>query len=311
MKVNDLLLWLSAKGAGGWSSYRTKIDEMLTAEDGDIDESTEEDNDMDERGELPIYHRIRLNLESLGHVEFFRGGFPEDWRVVPPTLACHILRDSVVGILCGARSDRLFDRIRKAVSDLDINVTAQDNCPDRIQLTAENQRRLQLLGEQLGLRVQSDSARTLLAAIPPVDDWQLRSPAELPFGNDWDVGRFSASSLEWKAATAVEAREAPFGLFRFKLGYRPQYFAKLQGNGYKVPVQVGKYLFLRKARRHVVSYDSEQQQLSFPISCRPPILIDRALTLCVGLIPQINGGRLTYPNVGRMAAEAATTLLRQ
>lgn len=310
MNVNDLLLWLSAKGAGAWSSYRAKVDEMIRIEELG-NGNTEIDHDEDDGEEFPIYQRVRLNLECLGHVEFFRRDFPEGWRVVPPTLACRSGQNYAVGILCGARSDGLLDRITSYCSDLRIAVTVQDDCPDRIEIAAENQHQLQLLGYRAGIKVQSDAARMLLAAIPPIDDRQLRAPTELPFGDDWEVARFSVSTFEWKAAAADHARTASFGLYRFKLGYRPQYYAKLRGEAYKVPVQVGKYLFLRRARRHVISYNPAQQQVTMPVTCRPPILVDRALTLCEGLIPRIDGGRLTYQKVGEADASAAAALLRQ
>jgi hypothetical protein len=61
----------------------------------------------------------------------------------------------------------------------------------------------------------------LLAAIPPVDDPQLRTATELPFGSDWDVSRFSATTLGWTATMAEEARRSSFGLFRFNVRFQP------------------------------------------------------------------------------------------
>ena len=86
MNANDLLIWLSAKGSGNWSRFRVAIDELYLPDDPIGD-----DEDLNENapvgGDLPVQHRLRLNLERLGHAEFFRKGFQNGWRVVPPTLA--------------------------------------------------------------------------------------------------------------------------------------------------------------------------------------------------------------------------------
>ncbi len=133
----------------------------------------------------------------------------------------------------------------------------------------------------------------------------------MPFGEDWTVSRFSSSRLGWTMSTANEARVSTFGLFRIDIRYRFIYYLRHSERTYKVPVQVGKYVVLRRKRRHVVSYDSKNKILSVPVSCRPPLLIDRALTLCTELIPAIEEGKLKYGNIPKEIAYNALELLRQ
>ncbi len=151
----------------------------------------------------------------------------------------------------------------------------------------------------------------LLAAIPPVDDSQLRRAVELPFGSDWDVSRFSTNTLGWSAVTVQSARKGTFGLFRFKTTFQPQYYLKLGKASYRIPVQVGKYIVLKKARRSVLSHDGKNKSLVLPVSCRPPLLLDRALTLCSGLVPNLEAGSLNYQNISKEIALVASELLRQ
>jgi len=310
MNPNDVLLWFSAKGSGSWGRYRAAVDELQMSEDPN---GNEEDlnEDVRDSSSLPIHHRLRLNLERLGHAEFFRKDFQNGWRVVPPTLACGDNEEEVIGILCGARSDRLLARIKGMAANLRITVTSQAECPDRIAIMAEDEGRLEQLAISTSLHFQPRAARMLLAAVPPVDDRQLRTPAELPFGDDWEVHRFSTDALGWTSTMADDARSASFGLFRFQMAYQPQYYIRLRGRGYKIPVQVGKYLVLRRRRRRVVAYDADNQSLSVPVSCRPPLLVDRALTLCSGLIPRIESRRLVYQNVSKAIAFTTSGLLRQ
>src|SRR2546430_1413039 len=99
MNPNDLLLWLSAKGSGTWSRYRAAVDELqLSGDENDNDEEIADD--VPDRSSFPIHYRLKLNLERLGHAEFFRKDFQNGWRVVPPTLACNETEKGAFGILC-------------------------------------------------------------------------------------------------------------------------------------------------------------------------------------------------------------------
>lgn len=309
MNPNDLLLWMSAKKSGTWSRYRAAVDELqLSEEPSNYDEDISEG--VSGSNSFPIHHRLRLNFGRLGHVEFFRKDFKNGWCVVPPILVCSANKSDATGILCGARTDHILAQLQGVVN-IRVSVTNQIECPDRIEIVAEEKGQLEQLAVSAGLYIQADAPRVLLASAPPVDDWQYRTPAEFPFGEDWEVHRFSAETLKWSLATAEEARAASFGLYRFRIAHQLQYYIQLRGRVYKIPVQVGKYLVLRKKRQHVVVYDADNHTFSVPVSYRPPLLVDRALTLCSGLIPYVENGHLIYPNVSSSIAMTATSLLRQ
>jgi hypothetical protein len=151
----------------------------------------------------------------------------------------------------------------------------------------------------------------LLTSTPPIDNYQLRTASDLPFGEDWQVNRFSPSELKWTDSSIEEARSRKFGLFQIRVRFRPEYFLKLQDKPYKLPVQVGKYVVLRRAHRKVLRYDYKRRILSMPVTCRPPLLLDRALTLCTGLIPAITDGYLEYSCIEPRHFSAAKRILRQ
>ena len=310
MNPNELLTWLSAKGSGTWSRYRAAVDELQVSDDTDL---TDEDavEDAPASGSLPVHLRLRLNLERLGHAEFLRRDFPNGWRIVPPTLACTTTETGVAGFLCGARTDQMLSRITGIAGDGCVAVDDQPECPDRIQISVDDGLQLRQLAEKAGLGFQEHAPRMLLAAIPPVDNWQQRSPAELPFGPGWEVHRFSADELKWVPVEADEARAASRGLFRFRNAYQWRYYLHFRRKSYAVTHQVGKYVLLRERRRHVVRYSADEHVFSMPVICRPPLLIDRALTLCTGLIPRVQGGILSYAGVPHDVAVTATALLRQ
>src|SRR3954453_4269795 len=87
MGVNELLLWLSANRAGSWSGFRSAVDDLVRTDDGGVVASEG----------LPVYHRLRFQLQQLGHVEFNANGCADGWRVAPPTLAMQCDDDRRIG----------------------------------------------------------------------------------------------------------------------------------------------------------------------------------------------------------------------
>jgi hypothetical protein len=90
------------------------------------------------------------------------------------------------------------------------------------------------------------------------------------------------------------------------------YYLRSLGRTYSVPVQVGKYAVMRR-RRGTLSYNSERCTLSVPPAFRPPLLMERALVLCSGVLPRFNVStrRLEYSAVHDKVALLAAQLLCQ
>jgi hypothetical protein len=297
MNANDTLLWMSVKRAGSWAAYENTLKQLATV--------SEEYDDEPVDTKWPVYQRFRFNFERLAHVEFNRPDFPNRWRVVPPIIA--IISGTAIGILCGARTDQLLARIKRSFSHM--RLTSQKESPDRIEiLDCED---LNRIARDNGLLIQRDATESLLAALPPVDDREMRTSSEFPFGNDTPVQCFLTSTLEWISCSPDEARKASFGLFRWQLPYERHYFFKSRRQVYRVPVQLGKYLTLRNDRRRVIAFDQASQTLTVPVTCRPPMLVDRALTLRTGLLPDVEQGKLVYRNITATISRTTVALLRQ
>lgn len=298
MNANDILLWASTKRFGSWAAYKERVGERSSAE---------EDAGADDRGayELPIYQRLRFNLERLGHVEFRRRDFPESWRVVPPTIAAS--SGERRGILCGARTDELVVGIQTAFKG--VQITTQAECPDRIEIELKDD--FERVAALMKVFVQRDATESLLAAIPSIADREWRTATELPFGNDGPVSRFMPETLEWVTSSAGDARGASLGLFRWQVPFDLHYYLKYKLVCYRVPVQVGKYILLWQKGRRVLSFNESLQSLAVPVSCRPPLLVDRALTLRTGLLPAIQQGSILYHNITESIAIVTAAILNQ
>jgi hypothetical protein len=102
------------------------------------------------------------------------------------------------------------------------------------------------------------------------------------------------------------------GLFRFRFQHQWLHFLCVRGTAHEMRQgQLGKYHLLR--RRRILRYDPAAQQLSMPASCRPPLLLERALVLCTGKLPSfdLQTTTLTYSAISPLVARIAARLLGQ
>jgi len=315
MSANELLLWMSARRQGSWQQFRTAVEELHMADsDGDAQGGAEED--AADQYALPLYQALRLNLQRLGHAEFFAGAGGSDWRVAPPSLAVTEHARGWLGVVAGARSPRLLQRLKDAATPTELETLSVPACPDHLRIVASELRTLAGIAQRVGLLLQHDAPAAILMSLPPVDDPTVRRLTDLPFGADWRIEQWSASDLGWRAATRDEALSTSLGLFRFSLRHQRHVLFCFRGAAFQVPGQVGKYIVLRRRRRQVLHYDAAHRRLSVPASCRPPFLVERALILCSGLPPSYEAGSaatgvLRYSDVPEAIASLASALLRQ
>lgn len=305
MSLDHLLLWLSAKGAGSWSQFRAAVEELHVQRQA----SPPDDSDGDRPGpDLPVYHEVRFALQRLAHVEFRAGEGGHAWRVVPPSVA-FMPGAAARGLLCGARSVALLERLRDVA---DVEVSPIEGMPQRVVLRGESNATVAARVRALGLHVQESAPVAILCMVPAVRDSATWSAAEMPETPGWTVHRFSPSRLQWMAMPQDDVARGGTGLFRFVMKHQRFYYLRWRGRSYGVPVQVGKYAVIGK-RDAALYYESDRGVLSVPAICRPPLLIERALVLCSGVLPRFDptSARVEYTEVPRDVARLAAQLLCQ
>lgn len=310
MSANNLLLWMSARGAGSWQQFRAAVEELHIMGDTNAQDADEVDPST-----FPLYQSLRLNIQRIGHAEFFYDDNGPDWRVTPPSLAISKLGQEWHGLVIGARSPGL----QMALTSRGINPLPQivqpPFCPDQIIFRSKRQESLIEIAEKFGLVPQSDAPLAILTCLPAIDNPRTRKPHPLPFGRDWKIDRYSPEELRWKQSDRNVALHSAGGLFRFTLWYQRYILYCSKGESFSVPGQVGKYLVLRKRRRQVLQYDAADGVLSCPASCRPPFLIERALIMCSAALPELKRRddvvSLDYSCVPQNIAEIVAALLRQ
>ncbi len=305
-----MLLWLSARGKGSWQEFRAAVEKLQLAEDLELDAAAEfEDQNF------PVHQQLRLNLERLGHVEFFARECDKGWRVAPPTLAATCGLNGWRGVLCGARSDSLLRRFTEAIDHLHVEVIPQAAAPDVYRVFTSEREELAKAGERSGLHFEGDAPLAILSHLPPIDHSSRGAPtAEFPLGADWVIHEFLADMPGWRKVTRAAANSARTGFFRFIIHFqRPRYFLRRSGGTYELPRAVGIYALLRRHHYSVLRFDGGARSLALPAVCRPPGLLERALVLCSGLPPAFDArdSRLIYHDVEPEVARFSAELLRQ
>jgi hypothetical protein len=303
---------MSARSQGSWQQFRAAVEELQLNNVEVNGLSQEAEDDVRDTSALPRYQLLRLNLEKFGHAEFFAGAEPSGWRVTPPTLASVQIRDGWRGILVGARTPNVLQRVHEAAAD-HLEVSPLADCPDQIAIVNVPAKTLGSIAQKAGLIFQHNAPVAILTSLPRIDDSRLRQKTELPIGSDWIIDRFSISQNRWRPATREEALSSVLGLFRFSLHYRRLVLLCSDGRAFRISPQVAKYLLLFRRRRPILRYDALNLDLSMPASCRPPLLIERALILCTNAPPlyEPSTGLLHYSEIPPPVADLAAGLLRQ
>jgi len=310
MTPNELLLWLSARKQGSWPQFRGAVERLDLANAAD---ESEQDTS------LPVHQRVRFNLERLGHVEFDAAECEDGWRVVPPSLAVFQHDSGFTGILCGARTSKLMQRIEQAANGVSFERVARTDCPDVVRVHAAEMEKLTDLAQREGLECQLDSPAALLSRLPSIDVVKGWRRAPLPAsGKDWEVKQFTVSgkSMKWRTVTVQEANAPDAqGLFCFTRFQTPQYFVREGRETIALPGAVGKYRVLSSRQRRVLRYDRRARCLTLPAILRPPLLTERGLILCSGFPPALgfsHGRRmLTYRDIPDEVAGMTAEILRQ
>jgi hypothetical protein len=310
MTPNELLLWLSARKEGSWPQFRGAVEnlDLLHAPANGASEG------------LPqVHQRVRQNLERLAHVEFDAAECTNGWRVVPPVLALTEAGGEAVGILCGARTPRLLERIERSVGRAVFERVPYDDCPDIIRVRAQRAETLSEMAGREGVLCQADTPAALLSRLPRVNSLGSWKREALPAsGKEWNVEQFviEKKTMKWNPVTVKDANAPGVeGLFRFTRFQTPQYFFREGRETVKLPGAIGKYLMLWRRRKRVLKYDRKERTLAMRAIVQPPLLTERALILCSGFLPSLNMARgfryLTYRDIPEDIAGLAAEVLKQ
>ena len=294
--MNELLLWMSARKFGSAQSFRARVAELQPVSGGFG------------RG-AATHRRVAWELSKLGHAEFGHAADGSGWRVAPPVLAAGSFSGTPRAVLCGARTRDLLSALANSAGSNQLRMSSQPGGPDTVEVHASSALALDDIARRTRIPIVWNAALAVLAVCPTAKTVSMEERS-VPVGIGWAVSRFSKSNLAWVASTAADAQAAKVGLFRFKADYGTTYILKEEGRAWSCDPAIAKYRVLTR-RHRAISYAASEQKLSVAAGCRPPELVERALVIASGRLPEFQAGRIVYNQVMRAAAEAVAALLGQ
>lgn len=314
MTADHILIWMSAKGEGSWAQFTQAVE---TLSDSDSDEELDDDSDSSSSASpafISSQNLLRLNLSRLSHTEFFDENGRFRWRVVPPTISATKTASGALGVLCGARIPALRKSLEGICRDNELQTSEISDGPEGITISADSFERLAEIAEECHLILQPDAPEALLLPQPNILSSFYETRSRLPAGEGWTARRFCPRSLSWQESSPAEASAAPTGLFEIQAGYPWRYMIATEKAFIELPKAVGVYRTLRQRRRQLFHYREKDQSLTIRATCRPPLLVERALILSSGALPEISkrkgqGLFATYPNISKPLAETVSSIL--
>lgn len=291
--MNELLLWLSVRRSGSAQSFRRQAALLADAPIG---------------REVAAYRLAAWNLSKLGHAEFDAAA-GTGWRIAPPVLATNGIKGPFRAVLCGARTPAIMETLVRAAGDERVACSSQARGPDTVGVSAESASALADIACQAGLPLQPNAPLAILAAYPFVHQIELEART-IPVGAGWTVNRFSKTSLAWVDSSSAEAQSIDTGFFRFRGDYGTTYVLRERGRTLACDAAVGKFRILMRRHKPIV-YSPHSQEMAFAASCRPPELVERALVVASGRLPEFRSRTLVYACIEREVAAATAAILGQ
>ena len=283
MDYNLLLEWMGECGSGSWHHFRDAHAWLLTKAGQDA-------------GEVPPVRTLD-HLSRLGHVESAR---VESRWAVSPTVVTIVPGASVHAVVVGARTQPLQHALRDAVAasrNLDLIVRSQEEGPDVLYISCNDERALIQLTGRLGAVYEHSVSERISLLLPPLDNL-LQAAAAPPPRSGYGVSRWHPDSNRFPL---VSETEQP-GLYRYEVYGTHQYRFTADGHDYAdVDLHTGRYAELRRLGRQVLRYIPEtiNGQLIVSVQADLPVLHARSAILCSGLLPRFDRQErsLTYYNV--------------
>jgi hypothetical protein len=251
--------------------------------------------------------RILGNFSLLGHLEM-----PDawSWRVAPPALAAlsETSGAGAVAVLCGARTPGVLRQLEAAClsTGAQMSVVHQGAAPALIRVKADSRDGLVETAASAGFHFQPDAGYSVLACVPSISRWP-RKPCQMAGGRIETVRRFSGSRAQWMPSSLSEAEAATKGLFRMKRDWDWVTIIKSSPTDCAyIDDRAGRMAAAAKLRH--ATWDSSSGKFGIPVNLFPPALIARALVLCTGLLPQMDGTSARISFFGVNAAMLRLTL---
>ena len=231
------------------------------------------------------------SLESLGHCDF---DFTSNRVYVsPPTLVRLPCGGFPQAVLAGARSPQTLEQIKDVCNALgnQIKVEIQPDealslIPRRITVQVEDVEELRKIATSLKIHFKENPAAwEILNFSGSLQDYlSTRKWSDAPEIN-WQRQTFNTNSLQFDSYQDTETNIRLSQYKNLKRNTQTYYFWR-DGQSTEIDRDWGRYAVLSAIHLNVLIYDKRKYMMIVPIGAKLPYLLERALTLCSGYVPE-------------------------
>lgn len=266
VSFETLLEWTSERGAGSLDIFRQTHDWLIN---------------MGRQKRIPAEVTM-ATLSRLSHIEVdWRSS---TWAAAPPVLT--VIPDAGGhALLAGARTRTLLQHLgselsAEGVTDLFYDRRSQGDAPDAIFIAMNDESDVEQLASNLGVSYEYSVADRLSRVLPSLNS-VLSASRSTPPATGFEVKRFDARALRWRASTSFSAP----GLYTFLLPGYSEYRFRTSNLTFAVDRATGIYSELRRDNQNVLRYAKEPRNgtLIVPLDAPLPILQARTAVMCSGL----------------------------
>lgn len=252
--------------------------------------------------------RVANGLYRLGHVE--RPG-DSDWAVVPPTIV-HVRDKPESGYLCGARAPNLLEVLQNCSVTVRPVVDPPIG-PQRWEIEGAVPE-LEEAARQVGATVVPDRSLDLLRALPDIRT-AIRAIETCSFPTQAVETRDAIGNDGWSPATWTRHSGAPTidGIYR-DVGTQAYQWWVEDGQCRALRTReeraVAFWFTIARTRRMRMEYKRAHRTLHVPrVGHYVPVLVERALCLPSGFLPEPMAASSSYANLSLEHAREAARIL--
>ena len=282
---SDRLLYvLSAKQEMNWTAFKSTFVSLyaLIVSVSDL----EKQDIKNKRLEV-----VRRSLDSLGHCNFdFTGNRV---YVAPPTLVRLPCAGFPQAILAGARSPQTIEQIKDVCNALGNHIKVESQreddlslIPRRITVQVEDVEELRKIADSLKIHFKENPAAWEISNFSgslqdylPTRKWS--SAPEI----NWQRQTFNTNSLHFDSPQDTETNIRLSQYKNLKSSTQTYHFWR-DGQSTEIDRDWGRYAVLSAMHINILFYDNRKFMMAVPIGAKLPSLLERALTLCSGYVPE-------------------------
>ncbi len=281
---SDRLLYiLSAKQDLSWTAFKSVFAALYP--------SIASVSDLEKQSIKNKRLEVLRSLESLGHCDF---DFTSNRvYVAPPTLVRLPCGGFPQAVLAGARSPQMIEQIKDVCNALGnhIKVEIQPDealslIPRRITVQVEDVEELRKIATSLKIHFKENPAAwEILNFSGSLQDYlatrKWSSDPEL----NWQSQTFNTNFLQFHTHQDTETNIRLSQYKNPKRSTQTYYFWR-DGQSTEIDRDWGRYAVLSAMHINILFYDKCKFMMAVPIGAKSPCLLERALTLCSGYVPE-------------------------